>query len=151
MAEDNAYQSVIRAVHGRWRRRFFALAHLAIAAIALTQVWEVYFRVYTYTDRFGAQQQGSTEQWIYGVQHPVGIVWMGLIAAHLLYALIAEFRDRAVQRAVERERKWRLLERMDVEQPIMRERALRLMQTRDGELVEFDEQAWETNVKAKRG
>lgn len=56
-----------------------------------------------------------------------------------------------MRREVERERKWRLLEGLEWAQPEVRERVVRLSESRDGELIDFDAAAWETNAKRKRG
>jgi hypothetical protein len=151
MAEDTGYRAIIDAVHGRWRRRFFTITHLLIATILLSQVWQIYYEAYTYTDMNGVTQQGYMELWTYGIEHPIGIGWACIVMLHLVYALFAEVRDRAVRREVERERKWRLLERMEVSDPIWQHRARRLASPKDGELLDFDITAWEANAKQKRG
>ena len=150
MTDDTSYRDIVAAVYGRWRRRFLAFSHLLIAAIVLFQVWGVTIETYTYTDFNGATQQGTLELWNYGFEYPLGIVWVCIVALHLLYALFAEVRDRAVRREVERERKWRLLERMEVDDPIWQQRARRLASQQDGELLDFDITAWEMNAKQKR-
>jgi hypothetical protein len=136
MFEDRAYQAVIHAFNKRWRRRRnFAInlgAYLSFIAVSILGL------------RFPNDPYGNAHALIL-------YLWFGIVVVHFIYNLMAGIYDRAMRREIERERKWRLLERMDVEHPVMRERALRLMDMRDGELVEFDEQGWETNVKAKRG
>lgn len=153
MAErDEGYGMIIRAVHGRWRRRFLLLANLLISFIILMQVAYITPREQSIMNF----ETGATEAYTFTVytfvhQTTPGSIWTAVLAIHFLYILIAELRDRAVRKEIERERKWRILEGLEWAQPDVRERVVRLAETRDGELIDFDAVAWEANAKRKRG
>ncbi|MCL4248259.1 MAG: hypothetical protein KJ065_08945 [Anaerolineae bacterium] len=126
---DPTYQAVAKAVRGRWRRRLLAMAHVFAFFAAYLMIWE---RTAWYT--------GSVQT-----------IWFIVLGFHLLWAVIAELRDDAIRREIERERKWRLLEQLEEADPYARERILRLADAPDGELIDFDAEAWAENVKRKRG
>jgi len=71
-----------------------------------------------------------------------------------MWAVIAELRDDAIRREIERERKWRLLEQLeniDRYEPYARAQLARLADAPDGELIDFDAEAWADSIKRKRG
>ncbi|MCC6616541.1 MAG: hypothetical protein IT320_23915 [Anaerolineae bacterium] len=129
---DPSYETVARAVRGRWRRRLLAMAH--VFAFLVT-----YFTILAHSTWYA----GSWNTF-----------WVIVLGFHLMWAVIAELRDRSIRREIERERKWRLLERLeavDVYEPYARERLMRMSDAPDGELIDFDAEAWADDVKRKRG
>ncbi|MCA9906079.1 MAG: hypothetical protein KC547_19620 [Anaerolineae bacterium] len=126
---EQAYATVVKAVQGRWRRRLLAMAHLFAFFTAYLMIWE------------------RTAWYARSLQ----TVWFVVLGLHLMWALMAELRDRSIRREVEHERKWRLIEHLEDIDPYTRERILRLAEAPDGELIDFDAAAWTENVKRKRG
>jgi hypothetical protein len=152
--QHDGYETIIKAVHGRWRRRFLFLAHIVICFAMMIQVAFVNTGTGSFINDQGLEQP-TTYTWnTYFIETPMGQLWLAFLAAHFLYAVIAELRDRAVRKEIERERKWRVLESLEWAQPDVRARVVRLAESRDGELIDFDSAAWEantTNGKHKRG
>lgn len=152
MSDSYAYTAVIKAVNGRWRRRFFSFAHLFIAVVVLFQVAYTTSHVQTFMNF----ETGLEETFTYTLdtrysQTPAGIIWLVLVGLHLLYFAFAELRDRAIRREIERERKWHLIERLDTDDPHMRDRAIRLADSRDDELIDLESALRKPEFKPKRG
>jgi hypothetical protein len=157
MAErDDGYGAIIRAVHGRWRRRFLLLAHAIICiAIGMQIAYTTAITTMIHDHMTGAKVPYTYTRYTTVFQTPPGQIWAVILVLHFLYVLFAGLRDRAVRKEIERERKWRILEGLEEwAQPDMRERVVRLAEARDGELIDFDSATWEANVtngKRKRG
>lgn len=140
---EQAYAAVIKTVRARWRRRLVVIAH-TLFFVAMIPFWS---HTSWYYDSSGSYIETISP----GIPTSVQALWAALLAFHFIWALFAELRDRAIRREIERERKWRLLEQLEEADPYARERILRLADTPDGELIDFDAEAWAENVKRKRG
>jgi hypothetical protein len=152
MTDSHAYAAVAKAVNGRWRRRFLVLAHLIVAIVFLMQMAYATTETHTYMDfSTGLEQTYTYTLYTYQYQVPGGIVYMLVVAMHVLCAFLAEFRDRVIRREIERERKWQLIERLDSYDPYQRERALRLAEVDDGQIVDLETALREPEYKLKRG
>lgn len=152
---DEGYGAIIRAVHGCWRRRFLLLAHALICIVVGLQIaYTTPITVMTHDHVTGGQVPYTFTKYTTMFETLPGQIWTAIFVLHLLYVVIAELRDRAVRKEIERERKWRLLEGLEWAQPDVRDLVVRLADARDGELIDFDAAAWETNMaggKRKRG
>lgn len=147
---DDSYGTIIRAVNGRWRRRFLFLAHAIVYGVAALQTVDAVVQNYSFFNpQTNLNETYSYTQYTQLGGTFAGQVWLALLALHLVYAVFAELRDRAVRREVERERQWRLREWQERAATDEQERAARL--TDDGELIDYDPAGWASQGKRKRG
>lgn len=87
------YERIRQDLHRRWRRRFLWVSHFAVALLSIP----ISFTVSPY-DRSSF------------VLMSIGLI--GTCFFHALYLIFAELRDRALRKAIEKERRWELLERL---------------------------------------
>ena len=146
MQDEAAFIAIQRMVRQHWRRRFLIFAHLLLYIVT----WSIPFSTQTIRE---VAADGSAYTWTltqHGLPYPQMIAWGAMLAVHVIWAIFAELRDRATRREIERERKWRLLERLDDYDPYLRERALRLAEIDDGELLDLETIMTERELKRKR-
>ncbi|MBN2469602.1 MAG: hypothetical protein JXN59_02665 [Anaerolineae bacterium] len=119
MHEQSSYEMIRRGVERRWKRRLIWAA--SVVGFVFFVFLMVPGRLYRYFDPYG------------NVTFVVLVVLLGVVALHTLVVLVAELRERALRKEIERERRWRILERLgDLPEP---QRAMtRLLLEEDGEL-----------------
>lgn len=92
--QPDHYESIRKDLHARWRRRLLLGANFMVFCMLI----------------FGAIVFGlpvaAREAYL------IIFGYMGVLPLHFLYVVFAELRDRAVRKALEKERRWMLLEQL---------------------------------------